>query len=136
MHKHPVSCRFITSSKSCSLSGLSKNVGLCLKTLLKSAKHYSAYDSKYSRHAKNYFIIDNNTDVIKFLKQSNKLKSKHKSIATYDFKTLYTSIPHDLLQDNIKIFMENTYQVSQKHWHSLAIPLPKRNQSMHFQLLK
>ena len=72
MHKTLVSSRFITSSKFSSLSKLSEKVCMCLKTLLKSSKNYSNFDSKYKNYQKNYFIVDNNIDVIKFLE-----KSKH-----------------------------------------------------------
>ena len=110
MHKIPVNSRFITSSKLCTLSELSEKVGLCLKGLLKSSKNYSKYDSKYQSHMKNYYIIDNNIDVINFLNQCNKLNKKHKSVATYDFKTLYTSIPHDLLKKQLKRFIERIFK--------------------------
>ena len=116
MHKTPISNRFITSSKSCTLSELSEKVGLCLKTLLKCSKNYSTYDSKYQSNMKNYYIIDNNVDVIKFLNQSNKLNSKHKSIATYDFKTLYTSIPHNLLKKQLKRFIEGVFKRKGKRY--------------------
>ena len=122
MHKNPVSSRFITSGKACTLSELSEKVGFCLKTLLKCAKKYSSYDSKYHSHMKNYFIIDNNADVIKFLSHSNKLKSKHKSLATYDFKTLYTSIPHNLLKDKMKSFVERIFKRKGKKY-----VVPKKN---------
>ena len=110
MHKTPVGSRFITSGTSCTLSELSEKVGFCLKTLLKGAKNDSTFDSKYYGHKKNYYVIDNNADVIKFLRQSNKLQSKHKSLATYDFKTLYTSIPHNLLKDKMKSFIERIFK--------------------------
>ena len=109
MHKNPVSSRFITSGKYSSLSELSAKVGMCLKVLLNSSKNYSRYDSKYKKCLKNYFIVDNNAEVIKFLENSNKLKHKHKSMATYDFKTLYTSIPHNLLKDKMKSFVEQLF---------------------------
>ena len=110
MHKNPISSRFITSSKFSSLSELSEKVGVCLKVLLKCTKNYSKFDSKYKRYMKNYFIIDNNSDVIKCLSKCNKLKNKHKSISTYDFKTLYTSIPHGLLKDKMKSFVERIFK--------------------------
>ena len=106
MHKTPTSSRFITSGKFSSLSELSEKVGLCLKMLLVCARNNSSYESKYEKHKKNYFIIDNNSDVTRFLERSNNLKEKHKSIETYDFKTLYTSISHDLLKEKLKCFVE------------------------------
>ena len=72
--------------------------------------NYSTSDSKYYSHKKNYYVIDNNADVIQFLSQNNKLQSKHKSLATYDFKTLYTSIPHNLLKDKMKSFIERIFK--------------------------
>ena len=92
------------------MTELSEKVGMCLKVLLKSSKNYSKFDSKYKKHNKSYFIIDDKKEVINFIDQSNNLNNKHKSIATYDFKTLYTSIPHNLLKEKLKCFVEYIFK--------------------------
>ena len=65
-HKSPVGFRFITSGAACSLQQLSKYVGICLQSLLHSAKNRSLYDNKF--HSRNvFYVIDNNEPVIDFI---------------------------------------------------------------------
>ena len=111
-HKSPIGFRFITSGAACSLQQLSKHVGICLKSLLHSTKNKSLYDNKF--HSRNdFYVIDNNEPVLDFI-NSNNLKKGFKSINTYDFSTLYTSIPHDQLKDNLSKFITRVFDFKQK----------------------
>ena len=111
-HKSPVGFRFITSGAACSLQQLSKYVGICLKSLLHSAKNRSLYDNKF--HPRNdFYVIDNHEPVLDFL-NSNNLKKGYKSIHTFDFSTLYTSIPHDQLKDNLFRFINRVFDFKDK----------------------
>ena len=111
-HKSPVGFRFITSGAACSLQQLSKYVGICLKSLLHSAKNRSLYDNKF--HPRNdFYVIDNHEPVLDFL-NSNNLKNGYKSIHTFDFSTLYTSIPHDQLKDNLFRFINRVFDFKDK----------------------
>ena len=113
-HKSPVSFRFITSGAACSLQQLSKYVGVCLKSLLHSAKNRSLYDNKF--HPRNdYYVIDNNEPVLDFINANNLIKGS-KSISTYDFSTLYTSIPHDQLKDNLSKFVIRVFEFKDKQF--------------------
>ena len=55
--------------------------------------------------------------------ESNLLNQRTKYIKTFDFKTLYTKIPHNLLKENIKNFISSVFRfknkkhfnISQKH---------------------
>ena len=49
----------------------------------------------------NFWVIQNNKQVIDRISKINNSK-KTKSIRTFDFSTLYTKIPHNLLKDPIK----------------------------------
>ena len=96
-HKSPIGTRFITCSTNTTHSNLSKSVGIALKTILKTEKNHSTYTNKFKKY-KNYFIIDNRDEVIKYMQEHNNSdKPYKKSIKSYDFSNLYTSIPHNKL---------------------------------------
>ena len=54
---------------------------------------------------KTCWIIDNNFEVRKQLFKSNRAISKANSVYSFDFDTLYTSLPHDKL----KLCISSTY---------------------------
>ena len=113
-HKSPVGFRVITAGNSSSLQQLSKYLGVCLKSMLHSAKNRSLYDNKF--HARNdFYIIDSNENVLDFMCSENTYKS-FKSINTYDFSTLYTSIPHQQLKDNLSKFVERVFAFKDKEY--------------------
>ena len=49
----------------------------------------------------NFWVIQNNKPVIDRISKINN-SEKAKSIRTFDFSTLYTNIPHNLLKDAMK----------------------------------
>ena len=113
-HKSPVGFRVITSGNSCSLQQLSIYMAICLKSMLHSAKNRSNYDNKFSCR-NDFFIIDSNEKVLDFLYSNNSCKN-FKSINTYDFSTLYTSIPHQQLKDNLRKFVERVFDFKEKDY--------------------
>ena len=79
----------------------------CLTTIKK--KHIIKYCEKvYERSGKNLFwSIKNSCEVL------NKLKSRGfraSSLSTYDFSTLYTILPHNLIKDKLVDLIERTFQ--------------------------
>ena len=62
----------------------------------------------YERSGKNLFwSIKNSCEVL------NKLKSRSfraSCLSTYDFSTLYTTLPHDLIKDKLVDLIERTFQ--------------------------
>ena len=115
MHKTPPSTRFITSCRNTVTSGLSNVVGVCLSRILKTDKNMSRYKHKYKDYH-DYFIIDNRNEVIKYMKDSNGLGRNGKSVKTYDFKTLYTSIPHDKLKDVVYKYIKKVFHEKGKKY--------------------
>ena len=101
-HKTPIGFRYITSGASCTLQQLSKLIGVTLKSMLHSAKNRSLYDNKFFQR-NDYYVIDSNEPIINFINMNNFRRSP-KSINTYDFSTVYTSIPHTQLKENMKKF--------------------------------
>ena len=85
---------------------LSKLLTSCLTTI---KNHVFKYCEKvYERSGKNRFwSIKNSCEVI------NKLKSRGfcaASLSTYDFSTLYTTLPHNLTKDKLVDFIERIFQ--------------------------
>ena len=94
-HKYPVDFRFITSGKNTVINTLSKFIGICLKHLLDVEGHHSKLLHKFDG-IKDYYIIDNNKEVIQFMKESNSLNnydktSKHMILKHYIPKYLITN---------------------------------------------
>lgn len=94
LHKNPYKSRFIANSTSCTTTNISKLLTSCLTKIKDHVQLYC--DKTYQNSGINLFwSIKNSTDVL------NKLQSKHfqvSSISTYDFSTLYTTLPHDLIK--------------------------------------
>ena len=95
LHIKPYKARFIANSSSCTTTKLSKLLTSCPTTI---KKHVIKYCEKvYERSGKNLFwSIKNSCEVL------NKLKSRgfcSSSLSTYDFSTLYTTLPHNLIKD-------------------------------------
>ena len=105
--------RYITSGVDTMLSELSTNVTHCLGTLLKFARSSKKYRFEGQFGINNISIIDNPAKVIKFMDLWNKTKSK-KTIKTYDFSTLYTSIPRDKLKCTMSNFILKIFNLKEK----------------------
>ena len=104
LHKKPYKSRFIANSSSCTTTELSKLLTYCLTTI---KNHVIKYCEKvYERSRKNLFwSIKNSCAVL------NKLKSRGfraSSLSTYDFSTLYTTLPHNLIKDKLVNLIERT----------------------------
>ena len=107
LHKKPYKARFIANSSSCTTTELSKLLISCLTTI---KNHVIKYCEKvYERSGKNLFrSIKNSCEVL------NKLKSRGfraSSLSTYDFSTLYTTLPHNLIKDKPVDLIEIEFSV-------------------------
>ena len=104
MHKNPTKQRFIAGSKICSLKALSKHFSKCLKLILTHMKNY--YNTVFQRTGvKHYWIIENS---LEFLENISELKTSH--LETYDFSTLYPSLPHDEIRTHLKIVFKTVFK--------------------------
>ena len=118
LHKTPYSHRFITSGRGCTTQPLSIHIGYCLKTLLKIIRNNNKFQQKTSNINK-CFVIDNRNPVTNFIKQIN-LHNNVRNISTYDFKTLYTSIPHDKLKQSLANTIRSTFNSRKKRFISVS----------------
>ena len=103
MHKFPKKFRHITAACDSLMSNPSIATSKCLKLLLKFARTSYKYKIKYLDN--NIFIVDNRDKVVRFLDDSNQMKTPNKSVTTWDFATLYTKIPHEKLKEKIGLFV-------------------------------
>ena len=106
LHKRPYKARFIANSSSCTTTELSKLLTSCLTAV---KNHVIRYCEKvHGRSGKNLFwSIKNSGEVL------NKLKSsgfRATSLSTYDFSTLYTTLPHNLIKEKLINLIEWTYK--------------------------
>ena len=106
LHKTPYKARFIANSSSCTTTELSKLLTSCLTAV---KNHVIRYCVKvYERSGKDLFwSIKNSGEVL------NKLKSREfraTSLSTYDFATLYTTLPHNLIKEKLINLIEWTFK--------------------------
>ena len=62
------------------------------------------------------WIIDNSLEVHKLMHFTSSKKSPPRNIITYDFSTLYTSIPHDKLKEEIKSLVQKAFSGIYRRW--------------------
>jgi hypothetical protein len=97
LHKTPYNLqRFIAGSKKCSTKLLSVLLTNILTVVKERLQIYCA--TVYARSGVNQmWILENSKELLESLKSP--IFSQIYSIKTYDFTTLYTTIPHDKLKD-------------------------------------
>ena len=106
LHKRPYKARFIAGSSKCSTTELSKILTSVLSTIKKGLQAYC--DVVYSRSGINQmWILKNSKELLDNLKSRS--LSKITSIKTFDFSTLYTTIPHDKLKQRLKDIINQAF---------------------------
>ena len=89
--------RFISNSSHCSTTILSKHITSALTAVKDHVMKYS--ETAFSNSNVNYFwSIKNSSEVIKKLRLRNFRGSQ---VSSFDFSTLYTSLPHDLIKAKV-----------------------------------
>ena len=105
LHKQPYKARFIANSSSCTTTNISKLLTSCLTAIKLHVKRYC--DKVYENTGKHLFwSIKNSGDVLDKLKIKNYMVS---SVSTYDFSTLYTTLPHNLITDKLNALIQKTF---------------------------
>ena len=97
LHKRPYKSRFISNSRHCSTTILSKHITSALTAVKDHVMKYS--ETAFSNSNVNYFwSIKNSSEVIEKLRLRNFQGSQ---VSSFDFSTLYTSLPHDLINAKV-----------------------------------
>ena len=98
LHKSPYKHRFIPGSSTCTTKDLSCLLTKVLSTIKDALVRYC--NTKTSRNGvNNMWILKNSTSLLSSLDQPDVRTAT--SVQTFDFSTLYTSNPHDLLRSRI-----------------------------------
>ena len=104
LHKFPFKHRFIAASSSCSTTELSQILTIILSKIKDGLQRYC--EIVYSRSGINQmWILKNSKELLNSLKASSHVSS----IKTYDFSTLYTTIPHDKLKLRLRDIITGTF---------------------------
>ena len=105
LHKPPNKYRFIADSSSCTNTELSILLTSCLTA---NKKHVIKYCTPVcERNGKNLFwSIKKSGEILNKLKSRGVLASV---LSTYDFSTLYTTPPHNLIEEKLIELIEHTF---------------------------
>ena len=105
LHKRPYKSRFIAISSACTTTELSILLTSCLTAI---KNHVIKYCTTVSER--------NGKKIVLPIKKSGEILSKLKSrdflaygLSTYDFSTLYTTLPHNLIKENLAELIEQTF---------------------------
>jgi len=112
MHKTPSSCRFIIASKHCSTKPLSKSISSVFKLIFNQIENFHK-NAKFLNNYNKFWVLQNSDPIIDTLKNINR-KRRAKSIATYDFSTLYTKLPHNKLIFQLSKVIDLAYKGGDK----------------------
>ena len=108
-HKRPYKYRFIAGASNATTKRLAIDVNLCLKLIKKIHKGYCK--SIYYRNGYNYFwSMDNSKEVLDKLNNVNNPSSIH----TYDFSTLYTNLPLDLVRNELFEMIDRYFDINER----------------------
>ena len=117
LHKSPYKHRFIAGSSKCTTKDLSCLLTKVLSTIKDGLVRYC--NTKTSRNGvNNMWILKTSTSLLSSLDQLDVRTAT--SVQTFDFSTLYTSIPHDLLKSRISNLVHNAFRKkdgSVRHTH-------------------
>ena len=106
MHKNPYKQRFIAGSSKCSTKPLSILLTKLLTHIEQGLQKYC--DTAYSRSGINrMWILKNSKELLEHLKSPT--FNHVTSIKSFDFSTLYTTIPHQKLKDRLTSIIRNAF---------------------------
>ena len=106
MHKNPYKHRFIAGSSKCSTKPLSILLTKLLTHIKQGLQKYC--ETAYSRSGINQMcILKNSKELLEHLKSPT--FNHVTNIKTFDFSTLYTTIPHQKLKDRLTSIIRNAF---------------------------
>ena len=109
LHKNPYKERYIAGSSSCSTTELSVHLTKILSAVKEGQQAYC--DTIYNRSGINHmWILKNSKDLLDHFK-SRSFSEVH-SLKTFDFSTLYTTLPHEKLKCRLKKLLEKAFSNS------------------------
>ena len=107
LHKSPVKHRFIAGSSKCTTKQLSSLLTKILTVIKAGLEKYCSIKTSHTG-VNNMWILKNSTNLLSSLSHLGVHRAT--SIQTFDFSTLYTSIPHDLLKCRMNSIINNAFK--------------------------
>ena len=102
LHKRPYKSRFIANSSACTTTELSILLTSCLTAIKNHVIKYCT--TVYERNL--FWSTKNSGEILNKLKSRGFLAS---GLSTYDFSTLYTTLPHNLIKEKLTELIEQTF---------------------------
>ena len=97
LHKNPYKHRFISASSNCSTTNLSIHLTSALTCIKELVMKYC--EKTYQNSGVNYFwSVKNSLEVLEKLQSINRPVA---AVDSYDFSTLYTTLPHHLIKSQL-----------------------------------
>ena len=106
LHKRPYKARYIANSSSCTTTELSKLLTSCLTAVKNHVIRY--FEKVYERSGKNLFWSIKNSGEVLYKLKSRGFRAT--SLSTYDFSTLCTTLPHNLIKEKLINLIEWTFK--------------------------
>ena len=106
LHKSPVKHRFIAGSSKCTTKQLSSLLTKILTVIKTGLEKYCSIKTSHTG-VDNMWILESSTNLLSSLSHLGVHRAT--SIQTFDFSTVYTSIPYDLLKSRMNSIMNNTF---------------------------
>ena len=106
-----MSCYISASSKS-TIKDIDKLITKCLAEVYKYMRHYCNTILERTKNNR-MWILDNSMQLKEHLSLLNE-RSKANTVTTWDFSTLYTTIPHDKLKAKMKTLLKFVFDKSDK----------------------
>ena len=112
LHKRPYKSRFIANSSACTTTELSILLTSCLTAIKNHVIKYCT--TVYERNGKKLcWSIKNSGEILNKLKSRGFLAS---GLSTYDFSTLYTTLPHNLIKEETNRIYLNKHLTERAHF--------------------
>ena len=102
LHKKPFKYRFISASSKCSTTHISVLLTQALTTIKNFVIKYC--NKSYENTGVNYFWSVKNS--LEVLDKYNNIESAFTSVDSFDFSTLYTTLPHNLIKEKLSYLIE------------------------------
>ena len=120
LHKRPYKSHFIANSSACTTTELSILSTSCLTAIKNHAIKYNT--TVYERNGKKIFwSIKNSGEIFNKLKSRGFLAS---DMSIYDFSTLYTALPHNLIKEKLTDLIEQTFNREGSLFWLVMIKMP------------
>ena len=120
LHKRPYKSRFIANSSACTTTELSILSTSCPTAIKNYVIKYCT--TVYDRNGKNVFwTIENSGEILNNLKSRGFLAF---GLSTYDFSTLYTTLPHNPIKEKLTELIEQTFNREGSLYLAWMIKMP------------